>query len=222
MPQTTVHRDGRCTAARGLWFPRNVVLGSHCLAVPRWLSDTLPPQVLAPFESKQVDLKPGLKALGLGDFNGMLNLELSYDGQPGDLLLSSGSVDQTGTYVFEVDPQGIGATHRRIGGHWSVASGNDTMFNLWNPIDEAQDISVAFQYGDGSGEYDMPVHLDPQASTMIDLGMLISEKMPDVNGKLIPGSVREGSASFVSADPSKRMTLVIAGGTFNVMTATCG
>jgi hypothetical protein len=186
------------------------------------VSAALPTQVLDPFESKQVDLEPGLSALGLRNFSGNLNLELSYDGRPGDLLVSAGSVDQTGTYVLEVDPQGIGATHRRIGSYWSTANGNDTKFSLWNPTNEVQDVTVTFYYGDGSGNYAMPVHLDPQGSTTIDLKNLTDQKIPDANGTVIPPSEQQGSASFISSEPSKLMTLVIGGGTLNVTTATCG
>jgi hypothetical protein len=97
------------------------------------------------------------------------------------------------------------------------------MFTLWNPTGAPQDIVATFYYGDGSGKYALPVHLDPQASTTIDMAMLIAELKPDANGNIIPPSVREGSASFASAKgENTSMTLVIAGGIYNVSTATCG
>ena len=36
----------------------------------------------------------------------------------------------------------------------------------------------------------MPVHLAAQASTMIDIGMLIAMGQPDANGNLIPNYIR--------------------------------
>lgn len=82
---------------------------------------------------------------------------------------------------------------------------------------------MSFYYGDGSGSYELPVHLDARASTMIDLMMLIESQQPDANGHTFPRSETAGSAIIRSAAGSKTpVNLVVAGGTFNVQTATCG
>ena len=189
----------------------------------------LPAQLLLPFESRIVEFEPMLRAAGLRSFDGMINLSASFTGHGGDLLLANGSVDQTGTYVFPVRPQVIGEGIGRISGYWSVADGNDAMFTLWNPTDQPQDIIATLYYGDGSGTYHLPMHLAPQASTTLDVGMLIMEKTPDRDGKVIPAGIREGSASFdtsghdsAAADGKKKINLVLAGGVFNVAEATCG
>jgi hypothetical protein len=176
-----------------------------------------------------VDLQAMLDASGLKSFDGMINLRASFTGHNGDLILANGSVDQTGTYVFEVRPQGIGQSIGTITGYWSVADGNDSMFSLWNPTDTPQDIIATLYYGDGSGRYHFPVHLAPQASITIDVAMLIRGQQPDADGKIIPSSVREGSASFDTAgrdgnapDGKKLVTMVISGGLYNVTNATCG
>src|SRR6266436_6234567 len=106
---------------------------------------------------------------------------------------------------------------------WGVAHGNDTMFSLWNPTDTPQDIVATLYYGNASGKYTVPVHLDAQASTMIDMAMLIAEIKPDADGNVIPPSVKEGSADFASANGRhEQITLVIAAGIYNVTNATCG
>lgn len=163
------------------------------------VTKSLPTQHLAPFEARQTDLQGPLTAAGLKDFNGSINLSASFSGKGGDLVLASGSVDQTGTYVFEVKPQGMGSSNSKYTNYWGAANGNDTMFTLWNPTDAAQDILATFYYGDGSGKYTLPVHLDRQASTMIDMAMLIMEKKPDASGNVIPANIQEGSAQFASA-----------------------
>lgn len=186
-------------------------------------------QRLHPFGAIQVELKEILDGAGLKSFDGMINLSISFTGHSGDLLVASGSVDQTGTYVFEVSPQRIGTSIGKITGFWSVANGNDAMFSFWNPTDAAQDLIATIYYGDGSGIYDLPLHLGPQASSMIDIRMLIMNKTPDVHGKVITSDVQDGSVSFASAgtdssqpDGKRRITVVIAGGNFNVVDATCG
>ncbi len=184
---------------------------------------SLPTQHLAPGEAKQVDIQSAINSARFGNFNGSINLSTSFTGKGGDLVLASGSVDQTGTYVFEVEPQGVSATHSKFSNYWGVADGNDTMFSLWNPTDTAQDILATFYYADGSGKYVLSVHLEPQASTMIDMAMLIMEMKPDGSGNIIPPSVQEGSAQFSSVKGrNDTITLVIAGGIYNVSTATCG
>ncbi len=183
----------------------------------------LPPQHLGPFEARQVDMQTALNSSGLKGFNGSINLSTSFTGKAGDLVLATGSVDQTGSYVFEVEPESVGNFRSKNANYWGVANGNDTMFTLWNPTGSAQDILVTFYYGDGSGKYDLPVHLGPQASTMIDMAMLIAENKPDSDGNVIPSSIQEGSAQFASAKGrTETISLIIAAGIYNVSNATCG
>ncbi len=167
-------------------------------------------------------MQTALNSLGLKSFNGSINLSTSFTGKAGDVVLATGSVDQTGTYVFEVEPQGVGASRSKFANYWGVSNGNDTMFTLWNPTSAAQDILVTFYYADGSGKYDLPVHLGPQASSMIDMAILIAEHKPDPEGHVIPSNIQEGSAQFASAKGrNEEITLVIAAGIYNVANATC-
>src|SRR5216684_3260778 len=106
----------------------------------------LPMQHLAPLEARQVDLQGPLNAVGLKNFSGSINLSTSFTGKAGDLVLATGSVDQTGTYVFEVEPESVGSFRSKNANYWGVANGNDTMFSLWNPTGAAQDILVTFYY----------------------------------------------------------------------------
>ncbi len=183
----------------------------------------LPRQLLNPFETRHLNFQSILGTLGLEDLSGSINLSFSLKGHAGDLLLAAGSVDQTGNYVFAVEPQGVGRSFSKTAGYWSVANGFDTMFTLWNPLESAQDFVVTFFYGDGVGEYQLPVHLDSQASTMIDMAVLIEMKEPDAVGNVIPASVQQGSAVFASAKgKAEWMTLVVSGGVFNARAATCG
>jgi len=183
----------------------------------------LPAQHLGPFEAWQVDMQAALNSSGLKSFNGSINLSTSFTGKAGDLVLATGSVDQTGSYVFEVEPESVSSFRSKNANYWGVANGNDTMFTLWNPTSITQDILVTFYYGDGSGKYNLPLHLGPQASTMIDMAMLIAEIKPGADGNIIPSNIQEGSAQFASAKGrNEQITLVIAAGIYNVSTATCG
>ncbi len=82
---------------------------------------------------------------------------------------------------------------------------------------------MTLHYGDGSGQYVLPLHLAAQASTTIDIGMLIAMRQPDANGNLIPNYIQEGSVVF--SNPKGRaqwMTLAVCGAFYNPRKATCG
>src|SRR5713226_7033368 len=61
------------------------------------VSRNLPAQYLGPFEARQVDMQAALNSAGLKSFNGSINLSTSFTGKAGDLVLATGSVDQTGS-----------------------------------------------------------------------------------------------------------------------------
>jgi hypothetical protein len=183
----------------------------------------LPIQQLNPQETRTLDLPSMLANLGLAGLNGDINLSFSITGHGGDLVIATGSVDQSGTYVFPVCAEAIGQSFGKSIGHWTVANGVDTMYSLWNPTNAAQDFVVTLYYGDGSGQYVMPLHLAAQASTMIDIGMLIAMAQPDANGNPIPNYIQEGSVVF--SNPKGRaqwMTLAVCGAFYNPRKATCG
>lgn len=82
---------------------------------------------------------------------------------------------------------------------------------------------MTFYYADGSGSYKLPVHLAANASTMIDIMMLIETQRPDADGHTIPSTVTEGSAIIESSAGRRTPVNVVAsGGIFNVQTGTCG
>src|SRR5207244_4262162 len=64
-----------------------------------WASVTrsLGRQQLRPFEARQINLSAALQSVDVKDLNGMMNLACTFTGRPGDLVMASGSVDQTGT-----------------------------------------------------------------------------------------------------------------------------
>ncbi len=187
---------------------------------PRSLA--LPVLRLKPQETRQLDLPAMLAPLGLGNLNGDINLSFSLTGHGGDLMMATGSVDQTGNFVFPVPPEAIGRSFGKGLGHWTVVNGTDTMYSLWNPTNTDQDFVVTLHYGDGSGQYVLPLHLAAQASTTTDIAMLIDMRQPDANGNLIPNYVQEGSA--VISNPKGRaqwMTVAVCGAFYNPRKATC-
>ena len=119
-------------------------------------------------ESREVNANDLLARAGLANFNGIVTLGFSFNGDGNDLLLATGSVDQKGTYVLPVEATGNGESESKWLKYWSVANGDDTMISLFNPADKPEDLQMTLFFMDG--QYKVPIHLDPKGSTMLMLG----------------------------------------------------
>jgi len=132
---------------------------------------------VGPLQAKSLDVVSLMELSSLKNFNGLLNLVLEIQAPQDSVLLSSGSVDQTYTYVFEVIPNAAKVSGSKNLGYWSTANGDDTMVTMWNPADEAQDF--IFKIFFTGGHYLLPVHLGPRATYMFNLSEIIDSQSPD-------------------------------------------
>lgn len=158
---------------------------------------------------------------GLPKLNGMINLLFSYQGGPSDVIMASGSIDQTRNYVFEVKTKGVGKSLGQELKDWDVSNGNDTMISLINLEDKDQDYWVTLFF-DG-GHYKVPVHLKAGGSSMFNVSEVIMMQHADRDGSTIPAGTLRGTAvlSSASVDP-QWINAGVSVGIFNVSTATCG
>ncbi|HZS26726.1 MAG TPA: hypothetical protein VFB76_05820 [Candidatus Angelobacter sp.] len=180
----------------------------------------LPVVELAPFESRQIDPASALASLGMQKFNGYINISLAYTGGTNDLLAALGSVDQKGTYVFEVEPRRVAPSGARSVNYWNLNNGNDTMFTLWNPGEQDEKLLVTLYFM--GGHYKIPVQLAAKASTMFNISDIIMERQPDPDGNRIPTFIRQGSAVISGPeDEPDTINVVVEAGTFNAKTKTC-
>jgi len=178
-------------------------------------------QNLPALGSKTINLPNVLGSLGMQELSGSINVGVSYTGRVGDVVMAAGSVDQSGTYVFEVEPQALSSTHRKLGSYWDLTDSSNTMYSIWNPTDKPQDVLVTLYYGD-NGKYKMPVHVVPQGSLMLDVKNIVKANAPDPSGNVFPPGTSEGSTSFESAEgPAGQINVIISGAVFNVVTGTC-
>jgi|HubBroStandDraft_6_1064221.scaffolds.fasta_scaffold10714_3 hypothetical protein len=179
---------------------------------------SLPVERLGPRESRQLDMTSQLS-----DYSGLVTPTFTFDGSRSDLLIATGSVDQTGSFVFGMLPDNLAESWAKVAPVWLVADGFDTMFTVFNPKEAPEDIVVTLSYEGGTGHYAFPVYLAPGASKLIDMAALIEGEQPDSEGNVIPEDVQEGSATFAGPEGiSQPIRLGLSTGTFNVHTATCG
>jgi len=195
-------------------------------AVPH--SAQLAPVSLLPHQTQTLDVMSFLSQAGLASanaYNGSFNLVFDANIKPGDLLLASGSVDQTNTYVFDVVARGVAESGSKSLQYWSIGNGDDTMVTLWNPADEAQDfvLTLFFALPDGSpGHYLWPVHLEPRATRGFNISEIVQNQIPDAEGNTIPAGVHEGGMKIAgSVAENQHILIAVDSGTYNVKKATC-
>ena len=161
-------------------------------------------------------------SIGLGSFNGLITESFSAMSNPGDLIVATGSTDQTANYVFEVLPQLVVTTKSQQDHFWRVGGGYDTMITLWNSGTAPEDLLVTFSFARGNGQYKLPVHLAAGAAKAVDMAEIIGEAKPDPDGNLIPSDT-SGGGMIVSgpSDLFDDINVILGGGTFSVFGATC-
>jgi hypothetical protein len=149
---------------------------------------------ILPGRSEMLDVPSLISLAGLKNFNGNVNLMFDVQGSPGGLLMAAGSVDRRNTYVFEVGPTIVQESQALSLSYWDVANGDDTMVTIWNPADEAQELTFKLSFS--GGHYNFPIHLGPRASNTFNISELINNQIPDSEGNIIPSSIHAGSADL--------------------------
>jgi len=155
--------------------------------------------------------------------SGMVNLSFTYNAPCRSVLLTTGSVDGSGSYVFEVEPEVVGAGGGRISPYWQVGAGTDTMYSFWNPKSVAEDLMVTIYYDQQGDTYLVPLHLGPNASSGISIMELMERAQPDAQGHVIPMNARAGVMQVRSpgSDLRNLVTVVVGGGIYNPVAGTC-
>src|ERR1700728_434827 len=180
----------------------------------------LPQVSIPPYAAMDLNLASLISASSVRNFNGSVNLVFDFQGSDGALLMAGGSVDQKNTYVFEARPQVVSESAARGLSYWSTANGDDTMINLWNPADEAQDLVLTLFFS--GGHYKYPLHLGPKAAQMLNISEIIQNQVPDEDGNLISPSVHSGSAEISGPlGEYERILVAMDVGIYNVQKATC-
>jgi hypothetical protein len=153
--------------------------------------------------------------------NGYGHLTATFNGHDGDLQMSTGSVDQSQSYVFEVNPsQQVDSASRTLC-FWSMEGDNDSMITVWNYKAVAQDLVLTLYYS--GGHYKIPIHLEARQSYNLDMMSLVRSRIPDPDGALIPSNVNSGSGILSGAGgETDKISVAIAASVFNVRNATCG
>ena len=162
-------------------------------------SALLPQITLPSLQTQSLDVASLLALFGPKNFNGSFNLAFETQAPFGSLVTAAGSVDQTGTYVFEVGPRGVGESASKSLQQWSTVNGDDTMVTVWNPADEAQDFVFTLFFE--GGHYLLPLHIQPKETRSFNVSEIIQNQVPDAEGNLVPSTVHQGTAKIAGVSP---------------------
>ena len=183
-------------------------------------SALLPQITLPSLQTQSLDVASLLAVFGPKNFNGSFNIAFETQARRGSLVMASGSVDQTGTYVFEVAARGVGESASKSLQQWSTGNGDDTMVTVWNPADEAQDFVFTLFFE--GGHYLLPLHIQPKETRSFNVSEIIQNQVPDAEGNLVPSTVHQGTAKIAGSLAENQYILVaVESGIYNVRKATC-
>jgi hypothetical protein len=181
----------------------------------------LPQMAVPPHQTLNLNVSSLLTAAGLKNFSGSVNLILNTSAPAGALVMSSGSVDQKNTYVFEVQTHAVETGAAKQLCFWSTGNGDDTMLTLWNAADEPQDLSFTLFYS--GGQYVYPIHLGSRETRNLNVSDVLHSSIPDASGNVIPAGITEGSAEIAGSLGEQQQILVgLDSAVYNVRKATCG
>ncbi len=175
---------------------------------------------LAPNASQTVDADGLIQRLNLNPLIGYVNLIYAFSGQASDVLISAGSIDGAGTYVFETPPLPSVRSMARTICHWQHGDGVDTKFTIWNHGGSAENLVLTL-YFDG-GSYKLPIHLAAKASVMLEMEAILARQTPDADGATIPANVFEGSAKLSgSRGEVEHINATVTASSYSPAKATC-
>jgi hypothetical protein len=201
--------------SRTLHFSANYMIGRTVYKL------ALPDATLSPGEAREVVIRDiFLKRPEVADFN----LVYSYTGDFGDVLAAIGSTDATANYVFPVPPEPVVRSGTKRSTYWLADGGFDTMYTVWNPLSTPQELQGTIYYGTKGETYILPLHMEPFASAMIDIGELMRTQQSDPDGKVLPLGAKHGALDIgpVTGQPEDLITVALSGGIYNPQKATCG
>jgi hypothetical protein len=202
------------SSAKVITVEANYQMGVHPVRVP------LVQLTLAPTKSASVPVDEEVQALQLLPQVMDINFAVSFEGLPSDVIVSSGSVDDAGSYVFEVPPDLVGRSASKDICLWKSGNGLDTMISIWNHNSSAQSLVLKLQFEGGS--YKVPILLDSDSSRTLNLFQILHPGKPDSDGHIIPDGIEVGNAVLEGNDgEAADIEVTTTASVYDVGHATC-
>ena len=190
------------------------------LAIP------LPDMHLGPGETKELNLSAVLKDRGINSDVTAAGLEFQYSGVPGDVIISTLSVSNSGDHVFRVPLVDAKTPSSSTGTYpWSIDADSSTVVYVKNVTDQVQQYTMQINYAGGT--YPMDIQkLQAGQSSVVDLRKLRDQQVANRFGQKLPLNVSAGQVHWSVEGPVNHVLIGrseqadLAGATS--MTAACG
>jgi hypothetical protein len=154
---------------------------------------------LAPGEVRIVDLARYQAAGPIPHDANWGVLKVTYTGKSADLVAVALSYDKDYRYGLQTP---FSETLARLwaGGMWHVDAAHNTFITTGNGGYDSATAEVTLFYNNGKGRYRMRKLLAPGEPLWIDVGSLVHNQVPDLNGHTLPPDVMNGSYEIRDAD----------------------
>ncbi|HEY6770654.1 MAG TPA: hypothetical protein VI386_38410 [Candidatus Sulfotelmatobacter sp.] len=172
----------------------------------KWRGDSAKGQVklpdvnLASFETRQLEIGPMQKKLGIPDDAHWALVTLSSPESPDDLLAIAASYDSTGRYGAQTPfSDNLGAFWS--GGQWQVDATHNAIVAVTNGGNRATDALLTLHFENGTKNYEIQQTIQPGEQMWLNLSDLIHHGVPDRKGNALPADVTSGTYDLEDLNP---------------------
>jgi hypothetical protein len=147
---------------------------------------------LAPYETRQIQIGPLQKQLGIPETSQWATLKLTSPGLPDDLMAIASSYDPSGRYGTEVTFGDKIGSHF-AGGEWRADATHGAIIAVTNAGSLSAQARVTLHYDKGGKKYEVQRTLKTGEQMWLRLAELIQNQIPDRNGNALPPSLSSGT-----------------------------
>jgi len=152
----------------------------------------LPPLNMAPFATQQLQIGAMQKQLGIPDDAHWALVTLTSGTAPNDVIAIASSYDASGRYNLQ-SPFSPTVVGHFAGGEWRADSTHNHILSVTNSGQKPANTLLSLHYANGAKTYEMQQTIPPSDQMWINLASLISDRVPDRKGNLLPADLTSGT-----------------------------
>lgn len=186
--------------------PAHVQLSFHWRDARTSGKSSLPAMNLKPQELRLVDVA-GLQAQNTLPTSAFWSqVTVATNTAPDEVMAVATSYDETLRYGAQTPFSDQMAFHLE-GGMWQVDPTHDTIIAAGNGSKQSVKARLTFFYADGAKQYRMEQTIAPDDQMWVDMGTLIRNHIPDVQGNILPSDLTMGAYQLRDLDDTPRASL---------------
>ena len=162
---------------------------------------------LAAYETRLVDVAALETSTSMPAEAHWASVEIVTSGRPNDIMATAASYDSTRRYGAQTPFNDL-LTYRWEGGEWRVDGTHNSIVTAGNGGNMPVQAQFTIYHDSGAKHYDMVQELKPHEQMWVDVGKLIHEQAPDINGQVLPSNLTMGSYEIPGPDRPLRRQLV--------------